>query len=339
MANNQETHSQKANPNLFIALVAIGLVAALLLYWLAGIGYGMGTAVGVLLSLLIVNLLGQTRPETTPTNHQQQLAQLQATLVQREAQLTQTEAQLKETTQQLNQATEASEQDHIARNRFWRHISHELRTPLNGVINFSHMVSLGFYGDVTPRQINYLNRIEQSGWFLLTMLNDLSDLARIESGEFQLHLSPVELQAICEESLAALYSIITDEDVRIIRDYPEIWPEITADERRLKQLLVNLLRNAAKQVEEGYIALRVRHETPWLRLTIEDTGEGMTPEQQAALFPPLGENTTPLMLQEEKANFGLAVANYLITSHGGTLTIQSEPGRGSTLTILLPDQP
>lgn len=331
--HNQDVHQAKRN--LLLALVGSGIVAAALLYWLAGPGYGIGTAVGVLLSLLIVGLLQQHQPQPPP----QQQSQLQATLAQRNTQLAQTQDQLKETNQRLAEATEASLQDHTARNRFWRHISHELRTPLNGVINFSHMVSLGFYGDVTPRQINYLNRIEQSGWFLLTMLNDLSDLARIESGEFQLNPGPVELEAICEESLATLYSIITDEDVRIIRDYPEIWPEISADERRLKQLLVNLLRNAAKQVEEGYIALRVRHEAPWLRLTIEDTGEGMTPEQQAALFPPLGENTAPLMLQEEKANFGLAVANYLITSHGGTLTIQSELGRGSTLTILLPDQP
>lgn len=334
MTNNNDAAFHRARKNLLLIMVGGGIVAAVLLYWLLGPGYGIGTAVGVLLSLLLITLF--PIPPAHNPQQQQHIDQLQTELAQRDGQTAKLKSALQQTQEQLQKVEKTAVLDRTARNRFWRHVSHELRTPLNGVINFSHMISLGFYGDVTPKQTSYLNRIEQSGWFLLTMLNDLSDLAKIESGEFQLTQTPVDLQAICEESLSTLKSIITDDDVRIIGDYPDTWPTITADERRLKQMLSNLLRYTAKQVEEGYIALRVRHEAPWLQLIIEDTGSGITAEQQASLFLPIGIEHPPLMMQDEKPNFGLAVAAKIIEAHGGTLQIKSEIGRGSTYTILIP---
>lgn len=337
MKDNSNAAFHQAKKNLLLMLVGGGVVAAVLLYWLLGPEYGMGTAVGILISLLFF-----TRIPTPPTHNpqqQQQIDHLQTTVAQHKSQLAQAQNDLKQMAEQVKKGEETAVIDRTARNRFWRHISHELRTPLNGVINFSHMISLGFYGDITPKQTSYLNRIEQSGWFLLTMLNDLSDLAKIEADDFHLTLTPIDLQTVCEEALATLSSIVTDDDVRIISDYPTPWPTVTADERRLKQMLTNLLRHAAKQVEEGYIALRVRHEAPWLHLIIEDTGSGMTPEQQATLFLPLGSNHPPLMSQEEKPNFGLAVAAKIIEAHGGTIHITSEIGRGSTYTIHIPTRP
>ncbi|MCA9963562.1 MAG: HAMP domain-containing histidine kinase [Anaerolineales bacterium] len=335
MTNNHNAAFHQAKKNLLLMLVGGGIVAAVLLYWLLEPGYGIGTAVGVLLSLLIIAF----SPTPSAHNPQQQIDQLQTSLTQRENELVQLQSELQQTQGQLKKVEETAVLDRTARNHFWRHISHELRTPLNGVINFSHMIGLGFYGDVTAKQTNYLSRIEQSGWFLLTMLNDLSDLAKIESDEFHLNLAPTDLQSVCEESLATLNSVITDDDVRLIRDYPDTWPLLTADERRLKQMLSNLLRNAARQIEEGYIALRVQPEAAWLQLVIEDTGEGMTPEQQTALFPAIGPDQPPLMLQEEKPNFGLAVAAKIIETHGGSIQIKSEKGRGTVLTIRIPTRP
>ncbi|MCA9995785.1 MAG: HAMP domain-containing histidine kinase [Anaerolineales bacterium] len=334
MKNNHNAAFHQAKKNLLLTLVSGGIVAAVLFYWLLGPAYGIGTAVGVLLSLVIIAL--SPTPSLHNPQQQQQIDQLQTSLTQRESQLAQLKRELQQAQEMVKKGEETAVLDRTARNRFWRHVSHELRTPLNGVINFSHMIGLGFYGDVTPKQNNYLSRIEQSGWFLLTMLNDLSDLAKIESDEFQISLTPTDLQSVCEESLATLNSVITDDDVRIIRDYPDTWPQLTADERRLKQALSNLLRNAAKQIEEGYIALRVQPEPAWLQLIIEDTGEGMTPQQQAALFPDIGIKQPPLMVQEEKPNFGLAVAAKIIEMHGGSIQLKSEKGRGTILTIRIP---
>lgn len=246
----------------------------------------------------------------------------------------QSERQVNQAQAKLKQVQETAVAERESRNRFWRHISHELRTPLNGIINFSHMIGLGFYGEVTDRQTNYLTRIEQSGWYLLNMLNDLSDLAKIEAGELALNLNQVDLKVVCEESLATLYSLLTDDSVQIMRDYPEHFPALTADERRLKQVLVNLLRHAAKQVEDGFIALRVRPSSQQVEIIVEDTAEGVTADQLASLFVDLGpESTTPHAIS---ANFGLSVARYLVEAHGGTLVVAAKPNGGHLFTLTLP---
>ncbi|MEM7117692.1 MAG: HAMP domain-containing sensor histidine kinase [Chloroflexota bacterium] len=250
--------------------------------------------------------------------------------------LVQSDQILKASSRELEREKRTAVAERESRNRFWRHISHELRTPLNGIINFSHMIGLGFYGEVSDKQVNYLTRIEQSGWYLLNMLNDLSDLAKIETGDLTLNLTKVDLFVTCEEALATLHSLLTDESIEVVRDYPDTWPSLVADERRLKQILVNLLRHAAKQIEEGYIALRVRATQQQIQIVVEDTAGGMTKEQQASLFHEVSDAGMSYTPTSVSASFGLSVAKYLVEAHEGTIKVKSNEGVGSLFTITLP---
>lgn len=318
-----------------IVLLIIGAIA-IVLGLLSGLTGGSYWLTLLLVVVILSFVIEYRRLASKNDEVLRQLERMQSEKEDLQSRLLHSDQTLKTSSRELERVKRTAVVDSEARNRFWRHISHELRTPLNGIINFSHMIGLGFYGDVSERQLNYLTRIEQSGWYLLNMLNDLSDLAKIESGELELNLSAVDLFVICEESLATLHSLLTDDSIQVVRDFPEAWPTLVADERRLKQILVNLLRHAAKQIEEGFIALRVRHSQQQVQIIVEDTAGGMTPEQLNTLFHELGADGTTYLPQNASASFGLSVAKYLVEAHQGTIVAKNNGDVGSLFTITLP---
>lgn len=253
-----------------------------------------------------------------------------------QAQLKKSDGALKTASREVERIKRTAVIEREGRNQFWRHISHELRTPLNGIINFSHMIGLGFYGEVSEKQVSYLTRIEQSGWYLLNMLNDLSDLAKIETGDLVLNKGKIDLFVTCEEALATLHSLLTDDAIQIVRDYPETWPTFSGDERRIKQVLVNLLRHSAKQIEDGFIALRLRHSQQKLTIIVEDTAGELTAEQMSSLFFEINEQGATYNPQATHGAFGLSVAKHLIEAHQGTLKVKANKGIGTIFTITLP---
>ncbi|HIE54638.1 MAG TPA: hypothetical protein EYP90_05580, partial [Chromatiaceae bacterium] len=184
-------------------------------------------------------------------------------------------AKLRFTNQQLDAARQEAIRERDLRARFMNNVSHELRTPLNGIVNFAHILAHGGQGPVNDGQADYLDRIEKSGWHLLAVLNDLLDMAQIEAGEFKLHMELVNLHDICEDAMRGIRGLILDKPVELVRDYPDEWPVLHADKMRLKQALINLLGNAEKYTEAGYIALRVKPEGETVRIIVEDTGIGI----------------------------------------------------------------
>lgn len=239
-----------------------------------------------------------------------------------------------------NEALEIARQDALnerdLRTRFMNNVSHELRTPLNAIVNFAHIIAAGACGPTTERQTDYLHRIEQAGWHSLNVLNDLLDLAQIQAGEFRLNLQVVNLYNICEDAMSNTRGLILDKPIDLIRDYPSEWPHVNVDAVRLKQALINLLGNAAKYTDEGSIGLRVRQNGHSVTVMVADTGIGIAPEHHEVIFQEFRQVNEGDARKRIGTGLGLPITRHLIERHGGSLTLISEPGKGSVFTLTLP---
>ncbi|MCA9901865.1 MAG: hypothetical protein H6654_19285 [Ardenticatenaceae bacterium] len=250
--------------------------------------------------------------------------------------LSRTNAKLHSVNEELEQARKTAVGERDLRTRFMHQVSHELRTPINTIVNFAHILGQGELGNVSERQIDYLGRIEKSGWHSMSVLNDLLDLAQMNAGEFRLSRQLVDLHAICEEAMASVRSLLRDPDVALIRDYPEVWPLILVDPKRFQQALLNLLGNAAKYTDEGAITLRVRTHEHTATFAVEDTGIGIPEEHFETVFQEFRQLNETMARQRIGTGLGLPISRHLIERHGGTLTLSSQIGQGSTFTITLP---
>lgn len=245
-------------------------------------------------------------------------------------------AKLEFTNSQLDKARQEALDERDIRTRFMNHVSHELRTPLNSIVNFAHIVRLGGRGPVSEGQIDYLERIEKSGWHLLSVLNDLLDMAQIQAGEFKLHLEVCDLHALCEEAMTTTRGLLLESQVDLVRDYPDEWPLVEVDKMRVKQSLINLLGNAVKYTEEGFITLRVRQIEDELHLSVIDTGIGIAPEHHETIFMEFRQVNESAARKRVGTGLGLPITRHLIERHGGQMFVTSEVGQGSCFTIVLP---
>jgi signal transduction histidine kinase len=240
----------------------------------------------------------------------------------------------------VNEALEKARQTAVAerdlRTRFMNQVSHELRTPINTIVNFAHILSQGELGEVTPRQIDYLSRIEKSGWHSMSVLNDLLDLAQMNAGEFKLRRQRVDLESVCNEVLDSVRSLLENDEVELVRDYPMVWPEVLVDPKRFQQALLNLLSNAAKYTDKGHITLRVRTHQHTVTFAVEDTGIGIPEEHYETVFQEFRQLDETIARRRIGTGLGLPISRHLIEQHGGTLTLNSQVEQGSTFTITLP---
>ncbi|MCP4420441.1 MAG: HAMP domain-containing histidine kinase [Chloroflexi bacterium] len=235
---------------------------------------------------------------------------------------------------ELARGTAVAERD--LRTRFMNQVSHELRTPINTIVNFAHILSMGEIGNVSSKQTDYLQRIEKSGWHSMSVLNDLLDLAQIEAGEFRLKRRAIDLETVCEEAMSSVRSLLRNPEITLVRDYPEVWPHILVDPKRFQQALLNLLGNAAKYTDTGQIALRVRTHEHSITFAIEDSGVGIAKEHYETVFQEFRQLDESMARQRIGTGLGLPISRHLVEQHGGTLTLSSEIGQGSTFTITLP---
>lgn len=250
--------------------------------------------------------------------------------------LRRTNATLVNVNEALEKARQTAVTERDLRTRFMNQVSHELRTPINTIVNFAHILSQGELGEVTPRQIDYLSRIEKSGWHSMSVLNDLLDLAQMNAGEFKLRRQRADLKAVCEEVMDSVRSLLENEDIELIRDYPEVWPEVLVDTKRFQQALLNLLSNAAKYTDKGHIRLRVRTHQHTATFAVEDTGIGIPEEHYETVFQEFRQLDETIARKRIGTGLGLPISRHLIERHGGTLTLNSIPGQGSIFTITLP---
>ncbi|MBV8888823.1 MAG: PAS domain S-box protein [Alphaproteobacteria bacterium] len=239
----------------------------------------------------------------------------------------------------LREAKEAAEAANLAKSQFLANVSHELRTPLNAIIGFSEMLVLGLVGHLHPKQKEYAALVHQSGQHLLHVINDILDLAHVDSGRFELrHEDGVDPHCIIDTCVALMRDRATAGDLRLSTEIEAHLPFLVADPTRLKQILLNLLSNAIKFTEPGgSVTVAARRGTPGdLVFEVRDTGPGMTPEEVAIALEPFGQVDSTHARRHEGTGLGLPLAQRLAELHGGSLHIESEKGHGVTVTVRLP---
>jgi signal transduction histidine kinase len=219
-------------------------------------------------------------------------------------------------------------------------MSHELRTPLNAVIGFTGTLLMQLPGPLSKEQTKQLQTIRTSAKHLLSMINDLLDLAKIESGKVALALEPVVFQRVLEEVSQKLRPLAEEKGLGLKITAPEGDLVLTTDRRAVTQILINLASNAIKFTKEGEVRIvlgrQKEGEKWWTQVSLHDTGVGIEPERQAKVFEPFSQTATPWKRQEG-TGLGLHLSRKLAQLLGGEINFKSEYGKGSTFTLSLPE--
>jgi len=225
------------------------------------------------------------------------------------------------------------------KDEFLANMSHELRTPLNAVIGLSDSLAEQTAGSLNEKQQRYVSTIRESGQHLLELINDILDLAKIEAGQVTLNREKVDVAAVCQSSLRMIKQLALKKNHEVTLDLDANIGTIWADERRLKQMLVNLLGNAVKFTpENGKLGLQVRgdREKNVITFTVWDTGIGIREEDLPRLFKPFVQLDANLARQAGGTGLGLALVAKMAALHGGSVGVESQPGQGSRFMIHLP---
>jgi protein-histidine pros-kinase len=219
-------------------------------------------------------------------------------------------------------------------------MSHELRTPLNAIIGFTGTLLMKLPGPLTEEQQKQLQIVQSSARHLLSLINDMLDLAKIESGKIELHFEPVTVQQVIDEMATALRSFAQEKGLTIKIHTPPNDIVITTDRRAFHQILINLANNAIKYTEKGSVEVeltrKVSGNSAFVEIAIVDTGIGISAEDQARLFEAFEQLDASSTRRFEGTGLGLYLSRQLATLIGGSLRVQSEPKKGSTFTLTLP---
>ena len=243
----------------------------------------------------------------------------------------------------FNEIQEKSSQLEVAnrhKSEFLANMSHELRTPLNAIIGFSEVLSDKMFGEVNDKQLQYLKTIHASGQHLLSLINDILDLAKIEAGRMELELSSFNLGAALDNALTLIRERAGRHGIALDLQCPPELKEWTADERKFKQVMLNLLSNAVKSTPQGgKITVRARRAEGGIEVSVSDTGVGIAKEDHERVFEEFRQAGRDRLKKAEGTGLGLALTRKFVELHGGKITLESEPGKGSTFTFTLPERP
>jgi signal transduction histidine kinase len=219
--------------------------------------------------------------------------------------------------------------------QFIANMSHELRTPLNSIIGFSRVILKGIDGPITELQKKDLTTIYNSGQHLLDLINDVLDISKIEAGKMELDLAEVELPPLIESALNTTTGLLRDKPILLRRELTPL-PRIRADGQRVRQILLNLLSNAAKFTQEGEIAVRAGLENGSVFVHISDTGPGIPADKLEHLFDAFYQVDGSATRRAGGTGLGLAITKSFVEMHGGTIGVQSTVGAGTTFSVHLP---
>lgn len=233
----------------------------------------------------------------------------------------------------LGQAAHASK----AKSEFLASMSHELRTPLNAVIGFSDAMVLEVFGPLAGRYKNYASDIRSSGAHLLSLINDVLDLTRLDAGQAELREEVFDLGELVSECLRMVLNQAQKSDIILSADLGEDLPALNADRRRIKQVLVNLLSNAVKFTPNGgQVKISAQRTAAGLSLAVADSGIGIAPEDIPKALEVFGQVDSSLARKYEGTGLGLPLSKQLMELHGGSLNLESQVNVGTTVTVTLP---
>jgi signal transduction histidine kinase len=220
---------------------------------------------------------------------------------------------------------------------FLANMSHELRTPLNAIIGFSEALMDRMFGDLNEKQLEYQKDIHESGKHLLSLINDILDLSKIEAGRMELELSSFHLPTAISNAVTLIRERAMRHGIALGVEIDERLGEFQADERKLKQVLLNLLSNAVKFTPDGgRVDVSAKLDTDKVEISVKDTGVGISPEDQASLFEEFKQLGKDSSRKAEGTGLGLSLTKRLVELHGGQILVDSAVGHGSTFRVMLP---
>ncbi len=247
---------------------------------------------------------------------------------------------LKQFEKRLQAQNAALEEASLAKDRFLASMSHELRTPLNAIIGFTGTLLMKLPGPLTEEQDQQLRIIQTSARHLLSLINDVLDLAKVQSGKIELHFEPVDAKHTLEDVVTSLHASATQKGLDLVLSVPPEPLVITTDHRALQQILTNLVGNAVKYTEKGFVRAvlteREREGKQCVEFDVIDSGIGVSLEDQSRIFNPFEQVDPSSTRRFEGVGLGLFLSSRLAHTIGGTIILKSTLGQGSTFTLSLP---
>jgi signal transduction histidine kinase len=239
----------------------------------------------------------------------------------------------------FSQVEEKSRELEIAsrhKSQFLANMSHELRTPLNSVLGFTEMLADGLYGELPEKAKATLGRVEANGRHLLGLINDVLDLSKIEAGQLTLSINDYAVGQIVRTVVATTEPLARAKGLRLSATVAEGLPLGRGDERRLSQVLLNLVGNAVKFTDRGEIEITANAKNGLFEIEVRDTGTGIAPEHQTRIFEEFQQVDESSTRQKGGTGLGLAISKRIVEMHGGTIGIVSALGSGSTFRVAIP---
>jgi len=222
------------------------------------------------------------------------------------------------------------------KSEFLANMSHELRTPLNSIIGYSEIMLMGINGPLNDETMEDVEAIRTSGRHLLSLINDILDLAKIEAGRMVLEIEPIDIKALFDSVRVNNLALFHKKAVELYIKVPETMPMIEGDRVRINQILTNLVGNAIKFTDEGSVTLQATHDEDWVLLDVIDTGIGIEEEHLNTIFVQFRQVDGSSTRRAEGSGLGLAITKHLVEMHSGMISVKSRVDEGSVFTVRLP---
>ena len=222
------------------------------------------------------------------------------------------------------------------KSQFLANMSHELRTPLNAILGYTELILDGIYGDVPEKSRQVLDRVQLNGKHLLGLINDVLDLTKIEAGQLSLQVDDYEVEEVVDSVVSTLGSIAKGKGLNLASTVENAIPTCRGDQKRIRQVLLNLVGNALKFTDKGEVHVAARQTDMHLEVSVRDTGPGIPEADQKRIFEEFQQADSSSTREKGGTGLGLAISKRIVELHGGTIGIVSEPGRGSTFIFNLP---
>jgi signal transduction histidine kinase len=222
------------------------------------------------------------------------------------------------------------------KSQFLANMSHELRTPLNAILGYTELIIDQIYGDTPAKMRAVLDRVQSNGKHLLGLINDVLDLSKIEAGQLELSLTDYSIKDVVHSVFAAVESLANAKKLALKVELPQEMPSGRGDERRLTQVLLNLVGNAIKFTDDGEVAIRATAVNGTYTVAVRDTGPGIAPTDQAKIFEEFQQADSSATKKKGGTGLGLSIARKIVEMHGGKIWVESAVGEGATFFVTVP---